>query len=325
MDKVRWGVIGTGYITHEFGNKFPKREDAEIYAVYGIETENVLKYQKEYRLEKAYLKLDDFLNDPEITAAYIGTPCRSHPNLIKACLSAGKHVLCEKSIAMTAKQLEECIEIARENHVILAEELTSIYMPVMREMKKKVAEGAYGKLHFVTVTFGSRKPYDINNRFFSPENGGGALFDIGCYAISFANYFMSSYPELVKSEGELCDLGVDLKSAYVLRNKQNELATVMVAFRSKTEKIGVIACEDAWIRIEHCHRATKAEVTYFNGKKEIYEYPKRDLDAAVEAMTEDILAGRGESSICPIDLSLSYLKVMDEARKQWGYQFDFEE
>ena len=135
-----------------------------------------MSYQKEFGLAKAYWNLDDFLNDEKITVVYIATPCRSHPDLIKACLKAGKHVLCEKTIAMTAGQLGECAEIAREKKLILAEELTSVYEPVMRFMKEKVSSGIYGKLHFITVTFGSCKPYDIRNRFFNPENGGGALF-----------------------------------------------------------------------------------------------------------------------------------------------------
>ncbi len=325
MEKIKWGVIGPGYIAHEFARLFPESPESEIYAVYGLTEEDAVSYQKEFGLAKAYWNLDDFLNDEKVTVVYIATPCRSHPDLIKACLKAGKHVLCEKTIAMTAGQLGECAEIAREKKLILAEELTSVYEPVMRFMKEKVSSGIYGKLHFITVTFGSCKPYDIRNRFFNPENGGGALFDIGCYAIGFANYFMSSYPSLVRSEGILCDLGVDLKSAYVLRNKEDELATVMIALRSKTEKIGVIACEDAWIKMEHFHRGSIAEVEYFDGRKEKYEFPVRYQDAAVEAMNMDILSGRTESSVCPVDLSLSVLKVMDEARKQWGYAFDFEE
>lgn len=324
MTKVKWGVIGPGYIAHEFAKLFQETMQSEIYAVYGLTEEDAVSYQKEFGLAKAYWRLDDFLNDDEITVAYIATPCRSHQNLIKACLTAGKHVLCEKTITMTAEQLEECVNIAKAKKLILAEELTSVYEPVMRFMKEKVSSGSYGKIHFVTVTFGSCKPYDIRNRFFNPENGGGALFDIGCYAIGFANYFMSSYPKLVKSEGVLCDLGVDLKSAYVLRNKEDELATVMIAFRSKTEKIGVIACENAWIKMEHFHRGSTAEVEYFDGRKEKYEFPVRHQDAAIEAMNEDILAGRTESSVCPVELSLSVLKIMDEARKQWGYAFDFE-
>lgn len=324
MTKIKWGVIGPGYIAGEFARLFPVSPQSEIYAVYGRTERKARSYQNEFGLSKAYWNLDDFLNDQEITAAYIATPCRSHPELIKACLNAGKHVLCEKSIAMTAGQLEECAAIAKEKHLILAEELTSVFEPVMRFMKEKISSGTYGKVHFVTVTFGSSKPYDIRNRFFNPENGGGALFDIGCYAIGFANYMMSSYPSLVKSEGVLCDLGVDLKSAYVLRNKEDELATVMIALRSKTEKIGIVACEDAWVKIEHFHRGSKADVEYLDGRRERYEFPVRHQDAAVEAMNEDILKGRTDSSVCPVDLSLSILQVMDEARKQWGYAFDFE-
>ena len=194
----------------------------------------------------------------------------------------------------------------------------------MKVVKKKIENGDYGKLQFVTVTCGSDKPYDANNRYFSPKLGGGAIFDIGCYAIGFANYFMTSYPDVVKSEGFICDTGVDLKSAYVLRNKENELATVLIGLRGKTEKIGIISCENAFIRIEQFIRGHKATVTFMDGRTEIYDFPVTHLDAEVIALNADIRAGNTECSACPISLSRSVLDVMDKAREQWGYKFEFE-
>lgn len=322
--KVKWGVLGPGFIAHSFAKSFPEGDNCELYAVGAITQKSADDYAKKFNVPKAYGSYEDLIADKDVDIIYIATPTSIHHQNIKDCLNASKHVLCEKTITMSATQLEECMEIAKAKGVILAEGLTSVYEPVMSAMKEKIVAGDYGKLHFVTVTCGSLKPYSGDNRYFSPALGGGAIFDIGCYAIGFANYFLTSKPNLVKSEGIICDTGVDLKSAYILKNKEDELATVMINLRSKTEKIGIIACEDAFIRIEGFIRGSKATVTFEDGRTEVYEFPVRQLDAEVEALTQDILDGKKDCTVCPIDLSHSILKVMDEAREQWSYQFEFE-
>lgn len=321
---VNWGVLGPGFIAQSFAKSFPESENCKLLAVGAIDQQQADRYAEKFNVPRSYGTYEELIADKDIDVIYIAVPNIAHAKYIKDCLNGGKHVLCEKTITMNADQLRECIAIAKEKHLLLTEGLTSVFEPVMRAMKEKVEAGVYGKLHFVTVTCGSYKEYDKNNRFFSPELGGGALFDIGCYAIGFANYFLSSKPTIVRSEGVLCDTGVDLKSAYVLKNDQDELATVLIALRSKTEKIGIIACEDAFIRIEGFIRGSKATVTYFDGRTETYEFPVRQLEAEVEAVTEDLLEGREISSVCPMEYSLSILEVMDQAREQWGYQFPFE-
>ncbi len=321
---VNWGILGPGEIARHFARSFPSGEKTKLLAVGARKEEKAAAFAGEYKIPRYYGSYEELIADPDVDAVYIAVPNSVHPQYIEACLEGGKHVLCEKTITMNAAQLRRCMQTAKKNHRILAEGLTSVYEPVMGAMRERIRSGQYGKLHFITVTCGSCKEYDAANRFFSPELGGGALFDIGCYAIGFANYFMSEKPSVIRSEGVLCDTGVDLKSAYVLRNSKDELATVMISLRSKTEKIGIIACEDAYIRIEGFIRACRATVTYLDGRTEIYEFPKRQLDAEVEAMTRDILEGRKESSVCPAALSLSILEVMDEARRQWGYRFPFE-
>lgn len=321
---MRWGIIGPGFIAGSFASHFPFEDDCELIAVSGRTRAHAEEFARRHNIPRVYSSDAELANDPEIDAVYVATPTSAHVPSIKVCLAAGKHVLCEKTITMNLAQLDECVALARQKRVILAEGLTSVYEPVMPFIKRKIESGGYGKVQFITVTCGSSKPYDATNRYFSPTLGGGAIFDIGCYAIGFANYFMSSYPTTVHSEGLICDTGVDMKSAYVLRNEKDELATVAISLRSKTEKIGIIACEDAFIRIEQFIRAHKATVIFPDGRTEVYDFPVHQLETEVLAMNEDIRAGHEECTLCPIELTRSVLFVMDEARKQWGYQFEFE-
>ncbi len=321
---IKWGIIGPGEIANHFARSFPADDGCELVAVAGRTPAKTEAFAERWGIPRVYASDAELAANFDIDAVYIATPTSAHVPNILACLNAGKHVLCEKTITMNVAQLDECVADARKNNVILAEGLTSVYEPVMPFMKKKIAAGEYGKIQFITVTCGSDKPYDASNRYFSPKLGGGAIFDIGCYAIGFANYFMTSYPTSVKSDGFICDTGVDLKSSYLLRNEQDELASVIIGLRGKTEKIGIISCENAFVRIEQFIRAHKATVIFPDGRTEIYDFPVSQLEAEVKALNSDIRAGRLECTLCPVDLSRSVLAVMGSAREQWGYQFEFE-
>ena len=109
---------------------------------------------------------------------------------------SGKHVFCEKSITVNSRQLEECVAIAQEKGLVICDGMTLLHMPLYKELKKKIAEGAIGDVKMVQVNLGSCKEYDVKNRFFSKELAGGALLDIGVYATSFARYFMKSKPDV---------------------------------------------------------------------------------------------------------------------------------
>ena len=318
---VNWVIMGAGTIAGAFANAFPKNDPSM--KLLGIASRSLDKAKaagEKYGLEKAYT-YETMASDPEVDAVYIATTTNAHYNCIKLCLEAKKHVLCEKTITVNARQLKECMALAKENGVILAEGLTSIYLPVMKFLQDKIDTGVYGKMRFVTVTCGSNKEYDPKNRFYNPESGGGALFDIGCYAFGLATYFMSSRPEVVKSEGMLCETGVDTTSATILRNKDDQFATVMMAFDAKTDKVGIIALEKAYIEIRSFIRPQGCKVTWMveDGRTETYEFARSGgFDLEAKSISQDILAGKKDSTVCPIDFTLGILEIMDAVRPQWG-------
>ena len=104
---------------------------------------------------------------------------------MRKALANGKHVLCEKSITLNADELDEAIKLAEENHVILAEAMTIFHMPIYRKLSEIIATGKLGELKLIQMNFGSYKEYDMTNRFFNRQLAGGALLDIGVYALSF--------------------------------------------------------------------------------------------------------------------------------------------
>ena len=110
---------------------------------------------------------------------------------MKKALEHGKHLFVEKSITLNSRELDEMIALAKEKNLILAEAMTIWHMPIYKELWKIVQSGELGKMQIMTVNFGSFKEYDMNNRFFNMNLAGGALLDIGVYALSAVRSFMS--------------------------------------------------------------------------------------------------------------------------------------
>lgn len=137
-----------------------------------------------------------------------------------------------------------------------------IHMPLFKELKKVISLNYLGPVKMVQVNFGSFKEYDVNNRFFNPDLAGGALLDIGVYAVSSARWFMSSKSNTVLTTMTPFETGVDESSGILLQNKEMEIATISLTMRAKQPKRGLIACENGYIEIYNFPRADKATITY---------------------------------------------------------------
>ena len=198
---------------------------------------------------------------------------------------SGKHVFCEKSITVNSRQLEECVAIAQEKGLVICDGMTLLHMPLYKELKKKIAEGAIGDVKMVQVNLGSCKEYDVKNRFFSKELAGGALLDIGVYATSFARYFMKSKPDVVLTTANYFETGVDETSEILLKNPDGEMAVMALTMCAKQPKRGVVAGEKGFIEIYDYPRAAKATITYTeSGKTEV-------IEAGESAKAPQILSG----------------------------------
>ncbi len=178
-------------------------------------------------------------------------------------------------------------------------------------------------MNMVQVSFGSFKEYDENNRFFNLDLAGGALLDIGTYALSFARYFLSSMPEEILSTVKKAKTGVDEESGIILKTKEDEIATISLAFRSKMPKRGIVSCDNGFITIDNFPRANKATINYLDGAVEVIECGEEEkaLDYEVIFMEERIKENKESNSI---ELTYDVTKIMNKVRKDWGIVYPFE-
>lgn len=316
-----WGIIGTGWIAHEMGEAL-NRMNHGIYGVVSGRYENALSYQKEFDVKHVYHTIEEMLEDSHIDIVYIATPHNLHYEEMMEALEAGKHVFVEKSITVNDNQLKEAISLAERKGLVIMDGVTLFHMPVFKKVKEIVESGSLGPVKMIQVNFGSCKEYDINNRFFSKELAGGALLDIGVYAVSFARYFMSESPKQILSTVNLFETGVDETSGIILNNSK-EMAVISLTMRAKQPKRGLIACENGYIEIYNYPRGDQAVITYTSdGHSETIKNgeTKDALFYEIEDM-EDYVSNKYSKTL---EITSDVMKILTKIRKQWGMIYPFE-
>lgn len=315
MKKYQWGIIGLGNIAHEFAEHFDQ-ETSELSAVASRTIDKAEAFAQRYHIPKAYGSYQEMLNDQEIDIIYIAVPNRQHSQHIMEALAANKHVLCEKAITMNKKELTEAMKLAEEKNLVLAEAMTIFNMPLYQQLRSLIDTNKLGALKMIQAPFGSYKDPDPTNRFFNPELAGGALLDIGTYAVSFARFFLSSQPEVIASTMVPFETGVDEQSVTILRNKENELATISLTFQAKMPKVGIVAFEEGYITITDYPRADRAEIIFNDGTKEWIESGStaQAMNYEIENMVKTI---KGELPNRSLFLTHDVIEILDGMQKLW--------
>ena len=324
MKEYKWATIGCGIIANQFAEAFASKE-RKIYSVANRTHENAVKFANKYSIEKVYDEIDDVFSDDEVDIIYISTPHNTHIKYLEKALNAGKHVLCEKSITLNLEELERAVKLAEKNHLILAEAMTIYHMPIYSELHRRIENGEFGGLRLIQMNFGSYKEYDMNNRYFNRNLAGGALLDIGVYALSFVRYFMSSKPNQILTQVKFAPTGVDEQASILLKNKEEEMATVILSMHAKQPKRGTISFDKAYIEIFEYPRGDEAIVTYTeDGHKEVVSFGNRNkaLEYEIEDMEEAISK---ESNNMHLDYTIDVMDIMTSIRKDWGMTYPEEE
>ena len=226
MRKIRWGVLGTAGIA--YGQTIPGMqlaEHCELYARAGRKIEKAEQYQQQFGFKKAYGSYDELLADPEVEAVYIPRPNHIHCEWTVKALKAKKHVLCEKPLALNAAQAAEMFAAAEENGMLLMEAYAYLHSPFVQAVKAEIDAGAVGEIRYLESAFITGRRPDTDFRLHK-EFGGGAQYDLGCYAVSMALRLLGKEPDTVLAHAQFSDKGVDLFSSALLLYENGPVANL---------------------------------------------------------------------------------------------------
>ncbi|MCM3635377.1 Gfo/Idh/MocA family protein [Paenibacillus camelliae] len=214
--KIRWGVLGCASIAKR--SVVPGIQGSQLNEVRAIASrslEKSLETAKELNIPVAYGSYEELINDQELDAIYIPLPNQLHKEWTIKAMKAGKHVLCEKPIALTHKEAEEMLLVSKEMGVIVAEAFMYRYHPRYERIKQLIADGAIGDLRLIKGSFTFNNGDSTDNVRFVKEWGGGSLYDVGCYPISAARYFLDREPIAATMQAMFSEKhgGVDMMAA----------------------------------------------------------------------------------------------------------------
>jgi predicted dehydrogenase len=324
MKEIRWAVLGTGAIANEMAKALQK-QGKNIYAVGNRTYDRAVAFGRQYRIEKVYKDFHEMFTDPQVDAIYITTPHNTHISFMRQAIAGGKHVLVEKSITLNSGELREAVELAKKRGVVIGEAMTIFHMPLYKRIREILMDGTLGKVNLITMNFGSFKEYNMDNRFFNRNLAGGAMLDIGVYALSFVRWFMDSNPDKVVSQVKFAPTGVDEQVGILLSNPSGQMASVMLSLHSKQPKRGVVSCEKGYIEIMEYPRAWEAVITDSEtGKTEVILAGRRE-DALSYELEDMEKAIAGDQSCMHLDLTLDVMEIMTKLRKSWDFSYPEEE
>ena len=322
---MNWAVLGTGVIANEMAAGLQKMGKS-LYAVGNRTHSKGVAFAEKYGIGKVYGTIDEMFTDDNVDIIYITSPHNTHYGFMKKALENGKHLLVEKSITLNSQELDEMIALADSKGLVLAEAMTIWHMPLYKELWSIVQSGELGRVQMITVNFGSFKEYNMANRFFNRNLAGGAMLDIGVYALSIVRSFMDETPAKILSQWQPAPTGVDEQATILLQNSAGQMATVALTMHSKQPKRAMISCEKAYIEIMEFPRADRAVITdaVTGERREIVAgetanalfYELTDMEHAVAT---------GDTGCMKLGYSKDVMDIMTTLRNDWGLVYPEEE
>ncbi|MBI3851978.1 MAG: Gfo/Idh/MocA family oxidoreductase [Verrucomicrobia bacterium] len=325
-DKIRWGILGTGRIARQFAEGLKVLPDAKLVAVGSRTADPANAFGKEFGVSHRHASYEALVNDPEVDVIYVATPHSCHKENSLLALAAGKAVLCEKPFAINAREAGEVITFARQKKLFLMEAMWTRCFPLMVKLRELLKAQAIGEVRMVTADFGFRAEYHEEERLFNPAFGGGALLDVGVYPVSLASMIFGT-PTRITSLAHLGKTGVDEEAAIILAHGQGQLAVLHTAIRVETPQEAVIMGTAGRIRIHREWWRPRAMTLSLDGRRdETTKFPLKGNGYQFEAaeVMNCLRAGKLESSVMPLDETLSIMKTLDAIRAQWGLKYPME-
>jgi predicted dehydrogenase len=322
---IRWGILGTGSIARKMAEAINSLPDAELAAVGSRAKETAEKFGEEFNIPRRHASYEELARDAEVDIIYVATPHNFHKANSILCMEHGKAVLCEKPFALNASEAEQMIRMARTNRVFLMEAIWTRFLPTLTKCREALAQGTIGEVRMVQADFGFRAGWNPEGRLLNPNLAGGGLLDVGVYTVSLASMVLGE-PKRLATLAHIGETGVDEQCGVILGYDGGRLAVLSSAVRTTTPMEADILGTDGMIRLHSpWWRGSQLSIVA-GGKTELIDAPFGSNGfeyQATEAMT-CLRQGKLESSIIPLEETLSIMQTLDAIRAQWGLKYPME-
>ncbi len=321
---MKIGILGAGGIAHTMARTVSKMNDAEIAAVGSRSEEKAKRFAEEFSIPKAYGSYEQLAADSELDLIYIATPHSRHYEDCMLCLKNGRNVLCEKAFTANARQARKVLEYAQDRGIFITEAIWTRYMPMRYALDKIIAEGTIGKITSLTADLG----YSLAHveRLQKPELAGGALLDLGVYAINFALMAFGGNIEKVTSGCVKNEYGVDAHNFIAFDYTDGRTALLHSNMEANLDRRGIIYGDKGRIEFENINNCEGIKVILNGGEVRCYQTPPQisGYEYEVRAAMAAIAEGKTECEEMPHSETIRVMEIMDSLRREWGIKYPFE-
>lgn len=320
---IQWGILGSGRIARKLVTSMQVVQGSEIVAAASNTTGKAESFCSEHAIPKAYDSYKKLLADKKVDVVYIANTHNFHCETALAALKAGKHVLCEKPMAINSNEARQMAEAARKNKCFLMEAMWTRFLPAMVQVRAWLEEGRIGQLKQIHASFGV--PISDNPRIREPELAGGALLDLGIYPMSFASMVMGGKrPVAMQAFCELLETGVDASSIVHMKYPGRVMADIKSCCIHKLPNDAWIIGSEGSIHVPANMFQAQSARLIIGDEIESKEFPGKNEEAfsfQIEEVNRCIREGRTESAIMPLDETVMIAELMDALRAQWGVRY----
>ena len=313
MQKFGWAYIGCGGIAHTTAKELVKTDDQQIVAVWNRTYERAEKFAKKFG-GTAYKTAEEAITAPGVEGVYIALTADKHAEYMRLCIKHHKPVLCEKPFTINAREAEEIFTYARQEGVYVSEAMWTWHNQVALKVKEHLNSGKLGKIQNVVCAYAfPMLKFSRNPRLMNPMQAGGALMDIGIYAVRYC-YELFGIPKEIKCEGRLrkgADLGEKITLTY-----DGFDANLIIALDENVGEYFRIKGTNGSVDVPTFHMASKATLNGTTFEDTSCKYAVEFRNAVKE-----IRAGLQESAFVPAQATINCMKLLDECRRQMGLQF----
>ena len=321
--KVRWGILSTGRITHQFVQDFAFVPNGEVVAVASRSQESADAFAARYSIPRAYAGYHRLLEDPDVDAVYIATPHALHFRNTADAIQAHKHVLCEKPFTVSAREARNLFRMAEQSSVFVMEAMWTWFLPAVRKALEWVDQGRIGPVRQVKADFGYPfLPFDPDRREYNADLAGGCLLEIGVYPVALALLFLQRDPDAIQVIARKAPNGVEDDLQMLFNYGDNDSgcsATLAASFRSKLQNWAYIIGEESYIAIPDFWRAGECRLYHLDECVDRYEDGRSSLGFNYETVAagDDILQGRQQNRIMTWNATVRFQEHMDRVREMF--------
>lgn len=323
MNKHKWGILAPGKMSAKFTSGLKLLDNAELYAVGSRDIERARNFAGEFGFKKYYGSYEELATDPEVEVIYIASPHSHHREHTLLCLKNGKHVICEKAFALSAREVKDMIAEAEKRNLFLMEALWPPFQPFYKKAAEILESGILGRIIHMHGYFTFMPPYDPAERKFNLELGGSSLLDIGIYPVIDAITFIG-VPGEIKATASFSPSGSEESVCAIFRYDDGRMATIYSSFKTNMGIGCEIYCENGNLRVLRGRDMNQKVILGLHDREDQefnFNPPAMGYHWEAEEVMKCLDEGKTESSIVPLSFSRDLILTLDRIRLEAGIIF----